>query len=288
MKLTFVLSRGRPNYSAMGQSRSDAKRAAMTDAEVARNWDDNADRWAEQVRRGRDLYRDLYNNPAFLKFIGDLSGKTVLDAGCGEGYNTRILARSGARMSGIDLSPRMIELARDEERRERLGIRYKVASYCDLTLFADASFDAVVSFMALMDGPDFPAAMRQIFRVLKPGGMLAFSILHPCFLTKGFSWVRDESGKATALTVAHYFDDSPWVERWIFSAAQAEGVAPFAIPRFDRTMSYYLNNVLDADFILRGIAEPRPTEEACERHPGLRSWRDHVPTFFYAQAEKPK
>ena len=52
--------------------------------------------------------------------------KDVLDAGCGEGYNTRILARGGARMTGVDLSERMIELAQAEERRAPLGIRYVV------------------------------------------------------------------------------------------------------------------------------------------------------------------
>jgi 2-polyprenyl-3-methyl-5-hydroxy-6-metoxy-1,4-benzoquinol methylase len=102
---------------------------------------------------------------AFLEFIGDLRGRRVLDAGCGEGYNTRILARPGARMTGVDLSERMIALARDEERREPLGIEYTPTSYTDLGMFADASFDAVVSFMALMDGPRFDLAMREAFRV---------------------------------------------------------------------------------------------------------------------------
>ncbi len=90
--------------------------------------------------------------PSFFEFMGDLSGKTVLDAGCGEGHNTRLLARSGARMTGVDISERMIELARREEQSEALGIRYEVASFSDLSLFDDAAFDVVVSSMALMDG----------------------------------------------------------------------------------------------------------------------------------------
>ena len=43
--------------------------------------------------------------PAFLKLVGNIKGKTVLDAGCGEGYNTRIFARMGAKITGIDISP---------------------------------------------------------------------------------------------------------------------------------------------------------------------------------------
>ena len=102
--------------------------------DVARFWDDNAAAWAEQVRRGADVAREWLNNPAFLAFIGDLRGRRVLDMGCGEGYNTRILARRGASMTGIDLSERMIALAHDEERRQPLGIEYVRASYTDLAM----------------------------------------------------------------------------------------------------------------------------------------------------------
>ena len=133
----------------------------LSEEEVARYWDQNADLWAQQVRKGWDYYREHFNNPAFLRFIGDLGGKAVLDAGCGEGYNTRLLARRGARIVGVDVSQRMVELAQQEQQREPLGIRYEAASFSDLSLFDDESFDVVVSFMALMDGPDFEGAARE-------------------------------------------------------------------------------------------------------------------------------
>ncbi len=276
---------------AMKPSRSAGTEAAgprpISEREVARAWDANADSWAEQVRKRWDVYREVYNNPAFLEFAGELGGKTTLDAGCGEGYNTRILAQRGAKMTGIDISARMIELARQEETRAPLGIRYEIGSYSDLAGLPDSSFDAVVSFMALMDGPDFAGAMRAIYRVLEPGGMLAFSIIHPCFMTKGFSWIRDESGHENALSVARYFDDQPWTEQWKFKrAAEIEQVEPFAVPRFDRTLSHYVNAAIDAGFLVRRIAEPRPSEAACGIHPWLQRWRDHAPLFFYLRAEK--
>ena len=78
----------------------------IPEQEVARYWDDNANVWADHVRSGWDAYGEHFNNPAFFAFVGDLSGKTVLEAGCGEGYNTRLLAKSGARTTGVstDLS----------------------------------------------------------------------------------------------------------------------------------------------------------------------------------------
>ncbi len=55
---------------------------------VARSWDEKSHLWAEHVRKGYDIFRDHFNNPAFFKFVGDLTEKLVLDLGCGEGYNT--------------------------------------------------------------------------------------------------------------------------------------------------------------------------------------------------------
>jgi 2-polyprenyl-3-methyl-5-hydroxy-6-metoxy-1,4-benzoquinol methylase len=263
------------------------KPSQIPENEVARYWDDNANVWANHVRKGWNAYREHFNNPAFFEFMGDLSGKTVLDAGCGEGYNTRLLARSGARMTGVDISERMIELARQEEQREPLGIRYEVASFSNLALFDDVSFDVVVSSMALMDGPDFEGAAREIHRVLRPGGALMFSIIHPCFVTKGYGWIPDEHGNPVKITISDYFASEPWVEHWRFSRAQTpEDVEPFAVPRFPRTLSGYLNTLIEAGFVLKRIKEPRPSEELCEKHPRMQRWRDHAAIFLYVHAVK--
>jgi hypothetical protein len=74
--------------------------------------------------------------------------------------------------------------------------------------------------------------------------------------------VRDERGAKLAWVVRNYFNPVPWVERWGFTDAPAD--APeFAVPRLDRTLSEYLNAVLDAGFHLTRIEEPRPSEEYC-------------------------
>ena len=256
--------------------------------EVSRYWDENADLWTEHVRKGWDVYREHFNNPAFFEFIGDLSGKDVLDAGCGEGYNTRIMARRGARITGIDISEKMIAYAREEERCEPLGIRYELASFSDISIFPDESFDDVVSFMALMDGPDYESAVREFHRVLKPEGELFYSVTHPCFVRKGMEWITDESGECVKLATRGYFSTEPWLAEWKFSKAPIpKDTPPFQVPAFDKTFSEYINILLGAGFLLRRIHEPQPTEEMCREHPWLRRFRDVAACFLYVRAGKP-
>jgi SAM-dependent methyltransferase len=257
------------------------------EALVARSWDHNAAVWADHVRSGWDVYREYFNQPAFAAFLGDVRGKQVLDAGCGEGTATRMLARAGAHVTGIDLSPEMIRLAQEAEQHEPLGIGYAVASFTNLHAYPDASFDLVVSWMALMDSPNLAGAIHELTRVLRAGGTLAFNILHPCFMTKGFGWSEDATSGEQRLTVGGYFDEQPNIERWRFSKGDApKDAPPFVVPRFHHPLSTYLNLLIEAGCAIERIEEPRPTEAMCEQHAWLRRWRDHAAIYLYVRARK--
>lgn len=101
-------------------------------------------------------------------------------------------------MDAIDIAPVFIEKAQEEERRQPLGIRYEVASGVELP-FEAGEFDFATAFMSLMDIPETGLALREAFRVLKPGGFFQFSITHPCFNTPHRKNLRDASGKPTRL-----------------------------------------------------------------------------------------
>src|SRR5690606_25115453 len=115
-------------------------------------WDDNAPAWIRLSRMGCDTSRDHVNTPAFLAMLPDVRQLQGLDIGCGEGHNTRLVARRGAAMTAVDVSRTFLEAARDGACEEALGIRHARASGARLP-FAEHAFDFVMGTMSFMDMP---------------------------------------------------------------------------------------------------------------------------------------
>jgi SAM-dependent methyltransferase len=282
-------TRARCSSAGYKNSMSDTN---YNDHTVAKHWDANADQWTADVRAGFDSYRDLFTWPAFKTFVGDVKGLDTIDLGCGEGTNTRRLAHAGARMTGIDLSERLIDHARQSEETDPVGIVYHVGSYSHRAPFPDASFDLAISTLALMDGPDLAGAMREAYRLLRPGGVLAFSVLHPCHISPGLRWEKGADGQTTGLVVDRYHDRSAFTERWRFGdrpppAQDQEPVELFAVPRFPRTLSDWINAVLDAGLAIERVEEPRPDEAAICQQPRFARWRDHAAFLLLLRARRP-
>jgi SAM-dependent methyltransferase len=152
-----------------------------------------------------------------------------------------------------------------------------------------ASFDFVTAFMSLMDIPETERVLAEIFKVLRPGGFLQFCISHPCFETPHRKTLRGESGRAYAREVGGYFRKlNGEVEEWLFSAVPPEvhaGTRPFRVPRFTRTLSEWLNLLIDAGFVLERLGEPRPSGEAVRKRPRLRA-AQVVALFLQVRARK--
>jgi len=245
----------------------------MDHREVGRYWDENADAWTRLARAGYDVYRDYVNTPAFFGMLPDVSGLHGLDIGCGEGHNTRLLARRGARVTAIDISGKFIAYAREAEAREPLGIGYRVASAVELP-FGNATFDFAVAFMSVMDIPETDRALAEALRVLTPGGFFQFSITHPCSDTPHRRTVRDETGTTYAIEVGRYFEQTTGrVDEWLFGAAPEEakrGLRPFRVPRFHHTLSGWLNAIIDSGFVLERVEEPFASDEAVRQCPDVQ------------------
>ncbi len=261
----------------------------MDDREVGRLWDENADAWTKLARMGFDVYRDQFNTPAFFEMLPDVSELRGLDIGCGEGHNTRILARRGAYVTAVDIAPAFIRYALETEAEDPKAISYFVASGLALPFRAEA-FDFATAIMSLMDTCDAAAALREASRVLRRGGFLQFSITHPCFDTPYRKWVRDELSEHVGLEVAEYFRATGGeVSEWIFSAAPAalvEKMRKFRVPYFHNTLSWWLNAVADAGFVIERLEEPVADDDAVARWPQLAETRV-VGHYLHVRCRKP-
>jgi ubiquinone/menaquinone biosynthesis C-methylase UbiE len=261
----------------------------MDHKEVGRMWDENAEAWTRLAREGYDIYRDHVNTPAFMAMLPDVSGLSGIDIGCGEGYNTRMVSRLGAKLTAVDISQTFVGHAMEQEREEPQGTRYLLASAVELP-FADATFDFAVSTMCFMDAPEHDKVVGEAFRVLKPGAFVQFSITHPCFQTPRWKWILDEEGNRVALECGDYFDPPEVaVEEWIFSnlpPETLEQVREFRIPVFRRTLSGWLNLLIDAGFVIDRLVEPTADADTIRRYPQLADTRI-IAYFLIIRCRKP-
>lgn len=124
----------------------------------------------------RAALQQWYEAPLLERLGGRLDGLQVLEIGCGRGVGTALLfAHFGAhRVVACDLDPAMVALAR--RRLASYGSDRLVLAVADAAAIAapDASFDAVIDFGIIHHIPDWPAALREIRRVLRPGGRFFF------------------------------------------------------------------------------------------------------------------
>jgi ubiquinone/menaquinone biosynthesis C-methylase UbiE len=256
--------------------------------EVAQLWDENAEGWTYLARNGWDVTRDQLNTPAFMAMLPDVTGSKGLDIGCGEANNTRLVAKRGATMTGIDSSAVFIEHARRAEEDNPLGIAFQVASATELP-FAAELFDFAMATMSLMDIPDRDQCIREAFRVIKYGGFFQFSICHPCFQTRRWEWVTEDEEKI-GVVCGDYFDGPQGeVHRWTFTNAPEEEqqrFGDFKVPTFFWTLSEWLNSLIEAGFVLEHFCEPSPSEETIAKHPRLAGW-NKIAGYLHIRCRKP-
>ena len=239
-------------------------RRESSEAETARAnrswWDGNADEYqaehGEFLGDARFLWcpEGLYEDEARL--LGEVAGRDVLEVGCGAGQCSRWLADQGARVTAFDLSGRQLQHARRIDEELGRGPLRLVQADATALPFADGAFDIACSaFGAVPFVADSARLMREVSRVLRPGGLWVFSVPHP------FRWTLPDVGDEHGLVVEHsYFDRRPYVEQ------DENGVAGYA--EHHRTFGDRVRELTDAGLRLAGLVEPEYPEGLGERWGG--------------------
>jgi 2-polyprenyl-3-methyl-5-hydroxy-6-metoxy-1,4-benzoquinol methylase len=248
------------------------------DDSSTRSWDAIADDWIAHA--DANDYRNFFLLPRMLAMLGEVRGRRILDLGCGEGGYARELARRGASVTGVDGSERLIAVARERAAAEGLAATFLRANANALDAVASGSHDAVVAAMSLMDVEDLRGALREVHRVLVPGGELVMSITHPCFSAPVSEWVRDDRRALLHFAVDRYLERTSW-DSYITPSFRAPVV------RRHRPLEDYMSIPLESGLILREFREPEASEE--ERQQSRRFAKlSRIPYFLFMRWQKAK
>ena len=230
----------------------------------------------QHLRQDGQSLNDLVIDPALERLLPDLTGKTVLDLGCGDGRHCAdFIARGACKVIGIDISENMLQAARMEHADS--AIRYLKMS---ITKIADLNetFDFIYSNMAFHYIEDFHSLAITMYRALNPNGSLLFAQEHPVITaTKGGKGHhrKSVSGKKVAYVFSDYGMPGERVTHWF-----VDGVV-----KYHRRVCDILNALIDAGFLMTRVEEPLPEQQTVARYPTLAD-QFIKPTFLIVKAKK--
>ena len=187
------------------------------------------------------------------KILPDFCGKRVLDLGCGYGWHCKYAAEHGAfSVLGTDISKKM--LAKAQAINSAPQINYQCIAMEDLS-FPERTFDVILSSLAFHYIEDFEPLVVNISKWLKQGGTLVFSVEHPVFTSYGTQdWYYDSNGEILHFPVDNYYYEGR--REAIFLGEP--------VIKYHRTLTTYLNTLLQNGFELQHIIEPQPPEDMLE------------------------
>lgn len=234
---------------------------------MAAGWDRSAQAWIAEMGESGDWGRRYVLDAPMLERVDRLPVRDVLDLGCGEGRFCRMLRRRGLRTVGIDPTAALI----DEARRRDPGGDYRVSGAEALDL-DEASMDLVVAYLSLIDIEDLQAALREVRRVLRPGGHFLIANLQS-FNTAAvpLGWTREPDG-SRRFCIDHYLQVRPVLTEW-------RGIS---IRNWHRPLHVYMGGLIEQGFELRHFDEPGPVGVEGDKAERFR----RVPNFLLMEWQK--
>jgi SAM-dependent methyltransferase len=224
-----------------------------------------------QLRRHESGLNMAVDQPAMRSLIPPLANKRVLDLGCGFGKMCRYAIDEGAAsVVGVDISTRMLAKAREDTADSRIS--YIQSALEDLN-FAPASFDVVVSSLALHYVERFDSVCANVKSWLVDGGAFVFSVEHPM---------------VTAFPVGRYLDEKGEGQHWPIDNYKIEGIRHTQwftddVIKYHRSVESYVNRLIDNGFMIMRLLEPEAAEDEIRKRPELRE-ESRRPTFMLIAA----
>ena len=236
---------------------------------MSNGWEYSAGPWIAKMGERGDWGREHVLDPVMLERVSARQFARALDVGCGEGRFCRALKARHIPVVGIDPTQALLAQA---SKRDPSG-DYRLAR-AEALPFADADFDLVISYLTLIDIADFRAALREMARVLKPGGILLIANLNSFITSCPTGWIMDSDGRYLHYAVDRYLDEfSEWVE-W----------SDIRLEQWHRPLTSYMGELLAHGLTLTFFDEPQPRSGDADRQRRDR----RAPWFIVMEWRRPR
>ena len=207
------------------------------------SWGKVAD-WYDEVVADPDSYQKKVILPNIVRLVAPKKGLRVLDLACGQGFFSHEMAKAGAEVVGVDVSPELIKKAGKGN--------FFVSATTDLSILGGKKFDVVFSILAIQNIEDISKTFKEVSRVLEAKGKFVIVLNHPAFrIPKKSSWGFDEAAKIQYRRVDEYLSES---RADIDMNPGAEGKGEKTIS-FHRPLQVYSKILANAVFAISRIEE---------------------------------
>ncbi|MBR0086372.1 MAG: class I SAM-dependent methyltransferase [Lachnospiraceae bacterium] len=231
----------------------------------------------KSLREDEINFNDVIETPIILHMMPELTGKKVLDIGCGMGQHAKQYAGMGAAsVLGIDISEKMLAFA--EEHNSAENITYRRLAFEELEKIED-SFDVVTSSLAFDYVQDFAGLMKKIYGLLADGGRLVYSMSHPIATAYDGTYdryTRTESGERLYANLRNYGEEGLRKIRWVVEGYEL----------YHRKVSTLINDMIAAGFVIEECQESKLPPETIRQYPGKFGGVMHQPDFIFFRCRK--
>jgi SAM-dependent methyltransferase len=234
----------------------------------------------DRFTSAEDSFSENIEWPAVERLIGSLERQRAIDLGCGSGVYSLRFAQLGADVAALDLSDAMIALAREKAQERGLSIDFQVADISRPLPFDRDQFDLVFTATALHYIEDLESFFSEAARVMKPGGRLIASVLHPISTSLFAEIDSEDRGQPFYFGSRVRRIETPWLE---FGEVSGEGRE---ITSYHHTIEDYFSAIRAAGLSVIEMREPHPSREFAAKNAARFEEAMRVPVYLIFKAAR--
>ncbi len=256
----------------------------MDNVKATASWyDENADDYTRHVRDKNDsVWHSYYEKPAMFALLpAEMTGLRVLSLGCGSGEDCQEFASRGAKVVGVDISEKLIEKARAAYPE----CEYHVMDMQNID-FEDESFDVVYSSLAVHYLDDWGRMLKNTTRVLKPGGIFQFSMVHPIYSGMDYFDVTENSKSRGIVRIKVGKQQTIYGDYFSKQGATSLGANMKGVVTYHKTLQMICDLCIESGFEIERIVEPFPLPEMKRISPEVYEKLSKIPDFIIFRLKK--